>query len=291
MIRVHDLARLLRTPAARAAAARRAAAAPPVSRRLVRRRVRRRAAAGARAAPPLHGRGPRRLPHPQRRRASRRAVLPASRRAPRPRRLGRGRGHRLPVPPLRLRHRRHVRAHRLRHETAGRAARRSARRARSTARSSCGTTPAARRPTWEVPRQPTEGFPAPFRQVSTIVDHPQDIVENAVDIGHIGPLHGYRNARVRRPFARRRAVVHDRRVGAARVPARRARRDRLRHRRARARPHLGRRDDPAAATPPRCSRRWRRRSIRCASRSASASRCASGKVPRTRVRSCCCRAC
>jgi nitrite reductase/ring-hydroxylating ferredoxin subunit len=55
-------------------------------------------------------------------------------------------------------------------------------------------------PTWEVPVQSTEGFPAPFRHVATIVDHPQDIVENAIDTGHIGPVHGYRDPRVRRPF-------------------------------------------------------------------------------------------
>lgn len=56
-------------------------------------------------------------------------------------------------------------------------------------------------PTWEIARQPMEGFPPPFRQLSTLVDHPQDIVENAVDIGHIGPLHGYRDPHVRQPFA------------------------------------------------------------------------------------------
>ena len=55
-------------------------------------------------------------------------------------------------------------------------------------------------PSWEIAAQPTEGFPTPFRQVSTLVDHPQDVVENAVDTGHIGALHGYRNPRVRRPF-------------------------------------------------------------------------------------------
>ncbi len=55
-------------------------------------------------------------------------------------------------------------------------------------------------PSWEVPERSWAGFPAPFRQLSTIVDHPQDIVENAVDIGHIGPVHGYRAVRVRRPF-------------------------------------------------------------------------------------------
>lgn len=56
-------------------------------------------------------------------------------------------------------------------------------------------------PTWEVAKQSMDGFPSPFRQVSTLVDHPQDVVENAIDIGHIGPLHGYRNPRVRHPFA------------------------------------------------------------------------------------------
>lgn len=55
-------------------------------------------------------------------------------------------------------------------------------------------------PSWEVARHSTEGFPPPFRQVSVIVDHPQDVIENAVDIGHIGPVHGYRHARVRQPF-------------------------------------------------------------------------------------------
>lgn len=55
-------------------------------------------------------------------------------------------------------------------------------------------------PGWEIPAQSRDGFPPPFRQVSTLVDHPQEIVENAVDTGHIGPLHGYRHARVRRPF-------------------------------------------------------------------------------------------
>jgi nitrite reductase/ring-hydroxylating ferredoxin subunit len=55
-------------------------------------------------------------------------------------------------------------------------------------------------PTWEIATQSMDDFPSPFRDVSTLVDHPQEVVENAVDIGHIGPLHGYHNARVRRPF-------------------------------------------------------------------------------------------
>jgi nitrite reductase/ring-hydroxylating ferredoxin subunit len=56
-------------------------------------------------------------------------------------------------------------------------------------------------PDWHVPDLPTGEFPAPARHVYTIVDHPQEIVENAVDVGHIGPIHHYTNVRVRRPFA------------------------------------------------------------------------------------------
>lgn len=56
-------------------------------------------------------------------------------------------------------------------------------------------------PTWEVPAQPRDGFGPPFRQFATLVDHPQEVVENAIDTGHIGALHGYHNPRVRRPFA------------------------------------------------------------------------------------------
>jgi len=55
-------------------------------------------------------------------------------------------------------------------------------------------------PSWEIAPQPTDGFPSPYRYRATLVDHPQDVVENSIDIGHIGPLHGYRDARVRRPF-------------------------------------------------------------------------------------------
>jgi len=55
-------------------------------------------------------------------------------------------------------------------------------------------------PTWEVAPQSTDGFPAPFRHETTLVDHPQEVVENTVDTGHIGPLHGYRHARVRQRF-------------------------------------------------------------------------------------------
>jgi cholesterol 7-desaturase len=55
-------------------------------------------------------------------------------------------------------------------------------------------------PTWEVAAQPTDGFAPPFRQFASIMDHPQEVVENAIDTGHIGALHGYHNPRMRRPF-------------------------------------------------------------------------------------------
>ncbi|HMJ04110.1 MAG TPA: Rieske 2Fe-2S domain-containing protein [Conexibacter sp.] len=56
-------------------------------------------------------------------------------------------------------------------------------------------------PEWELPDLPTGEFPAPVRHAYTIVDHPQEIVENAVDVGHIGPIHHYTNVRVRQPLA------------------------------------------------------------------------------------------
>jgi phenylpropionate dioxygenase-like ring-hydroxylating dioxygenase large terminal subunit len=56
-------------------------------------------------------------------------------------------------------------------------------------------------PEWEVPDIPTNDFPVPVRHAYTIVDHPQEVVENVVDIGHVVPLHHYRDARVTSPMA------------------------------------------------------------------------------------------
>ncbi|HEX2070497.1 MAG TPA: Rieske 2Fe-2S domain-containing protein [Thermoleophilaceae bacterium] len=56
-------------------------------------------------------------------------------------------------------------------------------------------------PQWEIRDIDMTGFPKPMTHTYTIIDHPQEIVENAVDIGHIGPIHHYRNVRVRNPFA------------------------------------------------------------------------------------------
>jgi nitrite reductase/ring-hydroxylating ferredoxin subunit len=55
-------------------------------------------------------------------------------------------------------------------------------------------------PSWELPALPGNGFPPPVRRTYTIVDHPQEVMENAVDIGHILPVHGYQNPRIRTPM-------------------------------------------------------------------------------------------
>jgi phenylpropionate dioxygenase-like ring-hydroxylating dioxygenase large terminal subunit len=55
-------------------------------------------------------------------------------------------------------------------------------------------------PSWELPAIPVEDFPKPVEHTATIIDHPQDIVENGVDIGHVGPVHHYRNLRIHTPL-------------------------------------------------------------------------------------------
>lgn len=55
-------------------------------------------------------------------------------------------------------------------------------------------------PGWELPAIPVAEFPKPVTHTATIIDHPQEVVENGVDIGHIGPVHHYRNLRIRNPL-------------------------------------------------------------------------------------------
>ncbi|MEU7615752.1 Rieske 2Fe-2S domain-containing protein [Micromonospora rifamycinica] len=52
-------------------------------------------------------------------------------------------------------------------------------------------------PDWELPAIPTSEFPTPISFSQIIVDHPQEVVENAVDLGHIASVHRYRHAQVR----------------------------------------------------------------------------------------------
>ena len=56
---------------------------------------------------------------------------------------------------------------------------------------------AGRPPAWDIPVADLAGYgrPVVFRRILT--GHPQEIVENSVDIGHFGPLHHYSGSRVR----------------------------------------------------------------------------------------------
>ncbi|WP_186319308.1 Rieske 2Fe-2S domain-containing protein [Streptomyces sp. SAJ15] len=45
-------------------------------------------------------------------------------------------------------------------------------------------------PTWEIEPAPPADFPRPYRTRRTLVEHPQDVVENIVDFGHFSPVHG-----------------------------------------------------------------------------------------------------
>ncbi|WP_165975326.1 Rieske 2Fe-2S domain-containing protein [Actinomadura rubrisoli] len=51
-------------------------------------------------------------------------------------------------------------------------------------------------PRWEVPPVLRDGFPAPIKRFHRLTAHPQDIVENTIDMGHFTALHGYRSARI-----------------------------------------------------------------------------------------------
>jgi nitrite reductase/ring-hydroxylating ferredoxin subunit len=55
-------------------------------------------------------------------------------------------------------------------------------------------------PKWQIPDVAAGPFGVPVRHKYTIVDHPQELVENAIDIGHIAPVHHYERVRVRSPF-------------------------------------------------------------------------------------------
>lgn len=67
--------------------------------------------------------------------------------------------------------------------------------------------PAGRAPWFEVPAFDMEGWP-PFRTWRTrLRSHPQEISENAVDVGHFSFLHGYENVRLVAPVTTDGAVL------------------------------------------------------------------------------------
>jgi hypothetical protein len=51
-------------------------------------------------------------------------------------------------------------------------------------------------PDWEIPDLRQPGFPSPLLHTRTLTAYPQDINENAFDIGHFPTLHRYRTAEV-----------------------------------------------------------------------------------------------
>lgn len=48
-------------------------------------------------------------------------------------------------------------------------------------------------PQWQIPRLPDD-LPAPVERTVPLTDHPQEIVENLMDIGHLTYLHGFSHA-------------------------------------------------------------------------------------------------
>jgi nitrite reductase/ring-hydroxylating ferredoxin subunit len=55
-----------------------------------------------------------------------------------------------------------------------------------------------REPAWEVPEIDGSGFGAPRHRTLSFRGHPQETTENAVDLGHLGEVHGYRDVEVQR---------------------------------------------------------------------------------------------
>lgn len=55
-----------------------------------------------------------------------------------------------------------------------------------------------RRPTWEPPQLDQDGWTKLRYSTFNLRDHPQETVENGLDIGHFGIVHGYRNVQILR---------------------------------------------------------------------------------------------
>lgn len=53
-------------------------------------------------------------------------------------------------------------------------------------------------PAWDVPRLDDEGWTALRHRSFDLTDHPQETVENGVDIGHFGIVHGYTGIEMRK---------------------------------------------------------------------------------------------
>lgn len=56
-------------------------------------------------------------------------------------------------------------------------------------------------PSWELPEIDTEGWTPPKSYAWDLSCHPQDIAENAIDLGHLKVVHGYDPLEVLKPFS------------------------------------------------------------------------------------------
>ncbi|GAA4701302.1 Rieske 2Fe-2S domain-containing protein [Streptomyces youssoufiensis] len=55
-------------------------------------------------------------------------------------------------------------------------------------------------PQWELDVRSGAGFSRPYPTVRALVEYPQDVIENIVDYGHFGPIHGIRHEVVEEPW-------------------------------------------------------------------------------------------
>lgn len=65
-----------------------------------------------------------------------------------------------------------------------------------------------RPPSWELPELVTEGWTRPRSYAWDLSCHPQDIAENAIDIGHLQVVHGYDPLEVLTPFTAEGPTFH-----------------------------------------------------------------------------------
>ncbi len=56
--------------------------------------------------------------------------------------------------------------------------------------------PDGRSPTWQVPDLPLEGFTPFLAKSFRFRGHPQEVSENSSDLGHFGPVHGYKSVEI-----------------------------------------------------------------------------------------------
>jgi cholesterol 7-dehydrogenase len=56
-------------------------------------------------------------------------------------------------------------------------------------------------PSWEIPDLPADGFAPPSFRTFELAGHPQDVVENAVDLGHLSEFHKFKGIEIVEPIS------------------------------------------------------------------------------------------